>query len=241
MTKAIIKLTREVAQAVRHLDFAAPVDCTYYPLDYARKPHELYLQRYAAAPKEVLFLGMNPGPFGMAQTGVPFGEVASVRDWLGIKAEVDQPRVVHPKRPIQGFACTRSEVSGRRLWGWAQDQFGTPERFFAWAFVHNFCPLVFMDEKGANLTPDKLGREQTAELFEICDQYLRDVVALLKPTTVIGVGNFAATRATKALGKEGPRICTIPHPSPASPVANRGWAQAAQAALDRAGVKLGNG
>ena len=36
--------------------------------------------------KRVVFLGMNPGPFGMAQVGVPFGEVAAVRDWLRIDA-----------------------------------------------------------------------------------------------------------------------------------------------------------
>ena len=40
-----------------------------------------------AAPgrKEAVFLGMNPGLWGMAQTGVPFGTVSLVRDWMGIE------------------------------------------------------------------------------------------------------------------------------------------------------------
>jgi single-strand selective monofunctional uracil DNA glycosylase len=63
----------------------------------------------------------------MAQTGVPFGEVGLVRDFLGIEAKVDQPARVHPKRPIEGFACMRSEVSGRRVWGWVQDRFGSAD------------------------------------------------------------------------------------------------------------------
>ncbi len=60
---------------------------------------------------------MNPGPWGMVQSGVPFGEVAAVRDWMKIKSSAKQPKSVHPKRPIEGLSCKRSEVSGRRLWG----------------------------------------------------------------------------------------------------------------------------
>ena len=124
---------------------------------YARAPHEQYLRRYGdARPSRVLLMGMNPGPFGMAQTGVPFGDVRMVRDFLGIEAPVARPPREHPARPITGFACARSEVSGTRLWGWARDRFGTAERFFERFFVVNYCPLVFMEESGRNRTPDKL-------------------------------------------------------------------------------------
>ena len=103
----------------------------------------------------VVALGMNPGPFGMAQTGVPFGEVAVARDWLGVAAPVTKPAREHPKRPVEGFACARSEVSGARLWGAVRAHWKTPARFFAEAFVLNYCPLVFMTTSGRNLTPDK--------------------------------------------------------------------------------------
>ena len=117
------------------MQFPPPVAFVYNPLNYAAAPHEAYLARYASGKKEALFVGMNPGPFGMAQTGVPFGDVAMVRDWLGVRGEVRAPTQAHPKRPITGFACTRSEVSGTRLWGWARDRFGTPGQFFARFFV----------------------------------------------------------------------------------------------------------
>src|SRR5688572_32536315 len=104
---------------------------------------------------------MNPGPFGMAQTGVPFGDVAMVRDWLGIVAAVAKPRDEHPKRPVLGFECQRSEVSGARLWGWARARFGTPQRFFERFFVANYCPLAFMESSGANRTRSE---EHTSEL-----------------------------------------------------------------------------
>jgi len=120
------KATSELCSALEPLAFGAPVTHVYNPLAYARAPHDAYLARYGATPKRVVYLGMNPGPFGMAQTGVPFGEVALVRDWLGIQAAVDKPVPEHPKRPIEGFACVRSEVSGARLWGALKQRYGTP-------------------------------------------------------------------------------------------------------------------
>ena len=131
----LVRTARRLGREVGELEFAEPVTHVYNPLDYAWKPHRLYLESYGASPKEVIFVGMNPGPWGMAQTGVPFGEIGMVRDWLGVEAEVVRPAREHPKRPVDGFGCKRSEVSGRRLWGWARDRFGTPAAFFARFFT----------------------------------------------------------------------------------------------------------
>ena len=231
-----LALSAELSQAVDALRFAPPVAYVYNPLAYARAPGEAYLRRYARRGAELLFLGMNPGPFGMAQTGVPFGEVRIVREWLGIEAPVGKPPREHPARPVQGFACARSEVSGSRLWGWARERFGAPERFFARAFVWNYCPLVFLEESGRNRTPDKLPLAERRRLFGLCDEALRGLVAWLQPRLVVGVGRFAEERAREALGGEGPRVATILHPSPASPAANRGWARQAEAQLEELGV-----
>jgi len=232
-------VSRRLGRRVGALSFAAPVTHVYNPLVYARDNHELYLDRFGAGPKEVLFLGMNPGPFGMAQTGVPFGEVAGVRDWLGIDGPVGAPVRPHPKRPVDGLACPRSEVSGRRLWGWARDRFGTPERFFARFFVHNYCPLLFLEESGRNRTPDKLPRAERAPLFTACDEALRATVDALRPARVVGIGAFAAGRARAVLDREhDPEVGTVLHPSPASPRANRGWAEAAEAELAAQGITL---
>ena len=223
------------------LRFDAAVQAVYNPLVYAASPHKKYLELAGAAPKKVIFLGMNPGPWGMAQTGVPFGEVAVVRDWLGIQADVGKPAREHPKRPIQGFACIRSEVSGRRLWGLFRERFENAAAFFRDHFVANYCPLVFMDENGANITPDKLPALQAAPLFEACDRALADTIRTLNPDWVIGVGGFAKKRidrlkTSENLDRTPFSAAQILHPSPASPRANAGWSGEVTRTLVELGV-----
>lgn len=228
---SLVQVSRRLSERVSELSFAAPVAYVYNPLEYARAPHEAYLKRYGKSPKRALLLGMNPGPFGMAQTGVPFGDVAMVREFLGVTGVVGKPVREHPKRPITGFECARSEVSGTRLWGFAHGYFQTAEKFFERFFVVNYCPLVFMDEGGRNLTPDKLPKAEQERLFDACDGALRDIVKLLKPELLIGVGAFAEGRARRACPDFKGTIGTILHPSPASPKANRGWAAIAEREL----------
>jgi single-strand selective monofunctional uracil DNA glycosylase len=234
----LVDIARQLRSGVSALEFGPPVAHVYNPLDYAWDLHVRYLRRYGGGPKTVVLLGMNPGPWGMAQTGVPFGEVAAVRDWLEIDGEVGRPTDEHPKRRIQGLACRRSEVSGRRLWGWAARNFGSPDHFFASFFVANFCPLQFLEASGRNLIPEKLTANDRSRLFEICDEALRRTVDALEPRLVVGVGVFAETRARLVLGDDGPRVGRILHPSPASPAANRGWAEAASRQLRDLGVEL---
>jgi single-strand selective monofunctional uracil DNA glycosylase len=236
MSAELITSARELRAAVHALKFPKPAAYVYNPLEYAWAAHAEYLRKFGGGRKRVLFLGMNPGPFGMAQTGVPFGEVAAVRDWLGICAPVGKPPREHPKKPVTGFACHRSEVSGRRLWGFFAATFGRPEIFFADHFVLNYCPLAFFDDAGRNLTPDKLPAGPAAKLFAACDAHLRRVVELLKPEWLVGVGDFAARRAEMIFPEGAPRMGKILHPSPASPAANRGWAPAAERQLRALGV-----
>jgi single-strand selective monofunctional uracil DNA glycosylase len=219
--------------------FGGAVTHVYNPLEYARAPYAKYVEKYADSPKKVLFFGMNPGPYGMTQTGVPFGEIHHVRDWLGIEAPVARPPHEHPKRPVVGFACTRSEVSGARLWGMWKSLYETPARFFSWGLVVNYCPLVFMDEGGRNVTPDKLAPKERLALYGPCDAHLRKVVATLAPTWVVGVGKFAEGRAREALATANVNFASMPHPSPANPNANRDWAGMARAQLEAQNVPLG--
>ena len=232
----LLAISDDLVRELKALSFAPPVTHVYSPLEYARASYAEYLRRYGQAPREVLLLGMNPGPFGMAQTGVPFGDVDLVRGWLGIEAPVGKPPREHPERPVLGFACPRGEVSGQRLWGWARERFGTPERFFARFFVANYCPLAFMEESGANVTPDKLREAERTPLLAVCDRALRRTVEYFQPRYVLGVGAFAEARARVALKGLDVRLGKIPHPSPASPAANRGWAEAAEKALGGHGL-----
>jgi single-strand selective monofunctional uracil DNA glycosylase len=237
--KQLVEITETLRDDCDRLRFAPPVAAVYNPLGYAAASHRLYLEKWGSSPRRFLLLGMNPGPFGMAQTGVPFGEVSRVRDFLRVQAAVGKPAIEHPARPIQGFDCPKSEVSGSRLWGWVEDRFQTPDRFFAEFFVINWCPLAFMEASGANRTPDKLPKVEREPLYEACDRALAQMVTLFDPEWVIGVGGFALERARKALPSTPARkLGSIPHPSPASPAANRGWAEAAEKAFAELGIKL---
>ena len=231
----IVSVARTLSRRAGALSFAPPVTHVYNPLEYAWAPHRAYLARYGAGSPAALMLGMNPGPFGMAQTGVPFGDVELARGWLGIRGKVARPKVEHPKRPVAGFDCPRGEVSGRRLWGWARSRFGEPARFFERFFVWNYCPLCFMEESGRNRTPDKLPAAERGPLYEACDEALARVVRALGTRRVIGIGRFAADRARAALG-DAAVVSAAPHPSPASPLANRGWAEAFERSLGDAGL-----
>jgi single-strand selective monofunctional uracil DNA glycosylase len=246
-SEQLLNIARQLSDAVGAMAFAPPVSHVYNPLDYAWAAHAEYLRRYGAGSKRVVFLGMNPGPFGMVQTGVPFGEVVAVRDWMGIdedfmntdpagrKIRPAASLVQNPKRPIEGFACTRSEVSGRRLWGLFAQRFGNAEGFFAEHFVANYCPLAFFDG-GRNLTPDKLPASEQGPLLAACDEHLRQLVALQQPEWLIGVGAWAEARAREALPGVELKFGRVLHPSPASPAANRGWAEAATKQLLAQGV-----
>lgn len=236
MTQDLIKISRKLSRQVDKLSFAAPVTHVYNPLSYARAPHETYLELYGAPAKKIIFLGMNPGPWGMAQTGVPFGDTTMARDFLKIAGTVKHPKHEHPKRIIQGLDCTRSEVSGTRLWGWVKESWTTPKRFFARHYIANYCPLSFMEEGGRNRTPDKLPANEREPLYAICDDALRATVRVLKPEWVIGVGKFAETRARIALDGVDINITSLLHPSPANPQANKGWAIKATTRLQELGL-----
>ena len=232
------KITDDLVADLAGLTFGLPTAYVYNPLVYARPSWDLYCEKYGQGRPEALLWGMNPGPFGMSQSGVPFGEVNYARDWLGLEAPVGKPPREHSKRPVEGFACRRSEVSGARLWGWAKDSFGTPEAFFSRFFIANYCPLVFMEESGRNRTPDKLPASEREPLFAACDRAMLRTIEHFQPRLVIGVGKFAEDRLRAALA--GTRrevvIGRVPHPSPASPLANGGWSDLMTKALGDLGL-----
>jgi single-strand selective monofunctional uracil DNA glycosylase len=234
LKEIIDRLVRDLEQ----LEFGPPISHVYNPMVYARVPYALYAARYGRPPKEVLLVGMNPGPWGMAQTGVPFGEVRAVKEWLGIEGPVGQPPKIHPRRAVDGFACKRSEVSGKRLWGWVQKRFKTPERFFSRFFVANYCPLLFIEEDGRNRTPDRLRGREKEPLLAVCDRALRKTVEYLKPSLVVGVGRFSAERCRQSLYGMKVRVGGITHPSPANPKANRNWEKVIERELKALGLRI---
>lgn len=233
---SVVAAAAKLRDACDSLD--VPVAHVYNPLAYAWEPHARYAEAFGSAKKRAVFVGMNPGPWGMGQTGVPFGDVQWVRDWMGVTGAVTQPAKRHPKRPVTGFACTRREPSGNRLYGWAAERYQTAERFFSAFYIVNYCPLLFFDSEGKNLTPPQIGARAMQAVDQACDAHLGAVLQALQPLFVIGVGQYAEERAKAVVAQRGlaMKVGRVLHPSPASPIANRGWAVQAEAQLVEMGV-----
>ncbi len=195
------------------------VDWIYNPLDYAWTPHEEWIRRFSGNGATTLLVGMNPG-HGMGNTGVPFGCPEQVRDFLGITdLEVKQPDPVHPKRTVYGLNCPKPEVSGRRIWSFLSQHYSTPEKVSEDIYIVNHCPLWMFNDAGQNITPDKLTGKAANKLKLICDEHLLTVVAEMQIERVIGVGRYAQKQASKLFDEI--EVDWVPHPSPASPFANR--------------------
>lgn len=243
LTQALQASAKSLIETLSTLTFSREVVAmTYCATDYTWEVHAAYLEKIATSWKEggTLLLGINPGPWGMAQTGVPFGEIAAVRDWMKLSGRIGKPRFEHPKRPILGWDCPRSEVSGRRLWGLFSQQYLRAEDCFTRYAVMNFCPLVWMGERGNNLTPDKIPTAQRMPVEDACQRHLAEVIHLLNPHSLIGVGAYAKKKIEQVVKDSFDKvpflIGQILHPSPASPAANRGWEQQAIKQLEALGL-----
>lgn len=226
---ALLRIARQLGRQLGEREWQTPSH-VYNPLQYAWDGQREYLARYGTKPGRVLLLGMNPGPWGMAQTGVPFGSVPAVRDWFGLTPRLGKhlPEQ-HPKYPILGMACHRDEGSGDRVWGWARDRVGTPEDFFARFFVWNYCPLLFIG-RNRNLIPSQLKAAERTALAEHCDDALIRILEALQPVAAVGIGRYAEEQLRRITGERVP-VTYLPHPSPANPTANRRWPEMAEEAL----------
>lgn len=237
----LVEAAEELRDALRPLlSEPAPQPAAHLlcPLDYAFDNYCSYITRHARAPIEALMVGMNPGPWGMGQTGVPFGDPGLVRSFLGIRGAVDRPAQEHPRCPVLGLASPRAEVSGQRLWGSIESCFEKPRHFFERFFVANYCPLLFLNERGANVTPDKLPKQWMEPVLFACDAHITRLTEILEPRQVLGIGVWSTKRLKLALTDHMPAEAfgTVLHPSPASPAANRGWLPAALQQLAALGV-----
>jgi single-strand selective monofunctional uracil DNA glycosylase len=234
----LFHITDDLIEQLSSFTVSPPVTHVYNPLVYARRPYDLYLQKFGSSPKEVLLLGMNPGPWGMVQTGIPFGTIHHVRDWLNIEGPVQQPVFPHPKRPVSGFSCHRKEISGDRICGWLRKTFKHPTDFFDRFFIANYCPLAFFEHNGRNRTPDRLSAADKKRLFSGCDLALQRTVTYFNPSFVVGIGRFAEKRINHSLAEFNLKTGFIPHPSPANPAANRQWEKLAQENLKNLGIAM---
>ena len=223
LSRAAAGLRDDAEDLARRMESEGVADCVYNPLMYAWDIHEEFIRVSGGRGAKTILMGMNPGPHGMGQMGVPFAATSVVRDLLGISGiDVRKPAISHPKRPVNGLAHPKEEVSGTRLWGLLQDRYGGADQIFQNVFIVNHCPLMILHgPRGTNVTPNNVSGLVVRDLLERCDQHLMEVVMALGAEQVIGIGKYAEKRANLALGEMGIRVRTCWHPSPASPLANR--------------------
>ncbi|KAF7991960.1 hypothetical protein HCN44_010761 [Aphidius gifuensis] len=198
------------------LNYNNPIDYIYCPIIYAKTVHFNYLNKYCRDKKNIMILGMNPGPWGMSQTGVPFGEINIVIDWLKINGHIDKPKRQHEQRQVDGFSCKRSEISGRKFWSLFKKLSNNPDTFFRHCFLRNFF-------KPTIIIIIIAGPEQK-KLQEFCDQALIEVIKILDVKVIIGVGRFSEQRAKKVVktAKLSTKVLWMIHPSPRATI-GKNW------------------
>ncbi len=263
------RLKQRTAELSEELDAigAPPGIVVYNPLAYARPAHEAYLDLFRG-PRRIVIAGMNPGPWGMVQTGVPFGNVGHARQIVTLRSIlpetpldhlVSTPSLALASRPVLGYRCVRDEVSGRRLWEGLCPLWAPPEeeaqaldlipgynrsrdllrRMLGEVFVMNLCPLAFFEDgpRATNVTPDKLPtawRDRFVGDSSPCHSYFSHILDTFRPEVVLVMGDWVERTVRRWSGEA--RLVRLPHPSPANPAANRGWAAAAQRILREAGL-----
>ena len=223
LIEAAASLRDDVEEIALEIIAEGSAECIYNPLRYAWDVHEEYLRRSGGHGAKAILMGMNPGPHGMGQMGIPFAATTVVRELIGIQGiEVNQPVNPHPNRPVNGLSHPKEEVSGTRLWNALSERYGSAGCIFEKVFVLNHCPLmIFSGPRATNITPDNIAGPSVKRLIERCDEHLREVVRILGIESVVGVGKYAERRARESLASMGVSVTSCWHPSPASPLANR--------------------
>ncbi|KAK6639299.1 hypothetical protein RUM43_007571 [Polyplax serrata] len=224
----LLAIEHQMCSELNNLKFTPPIDYVYNPLLYAKDLHENFIKKYFEnCSKKILFLGMNPGPWGMCQTGIVFGDKDHVKEWLKLCGQVNKPKKEHPRKKITGLDCSRKEISGKKFWGFFRKLCQTPEQFFQHSFVYNLCCLAFVDTSGKNITPPEIKDIQVRNrLLNICNETFVKIIKEFKFEIVIGVGKFAEKNAITELRRNGlsnVKVLSIPHPSPRSAKIFRVW------------------
>ena len=138
---------RDDSQSIaRRMVSEGVADLVYNPLDYAWEVHKEFILRTGGSGSKCVLLGMNPGPHGMGQMGIPFAATSVVRDLIGITGiSVEKPEVIHPKRPVNGLEHPKEEVSGTRLWGVLEHRYGGIDKISQEVYIVNHCPLMILN------------------------------------------------------------------------------------------------
>ena len=72
LIKSAIRLKEDVEKFADKMILERSVEAIYNPLSYAWNPHKAFIELGGGGGAKTLLLGMNPGPHGMGQMGIPF-------------------------------------------------------------------------------------------------------------------------------------------------------------------------
>lgn len=231
LTDTLLGFSKTLVQSLQKIDIGQFTNdiIMYNVLDYAWDAWEQYITQYAKGTAHTLVLGINPGPHGMVQTGIPFGNISTVQHYLNIQPNIQHDKISpHPRRPVLGLTYTREEPSGKLLWGTIQEMYPNPNDFFSDFFVLNYCPLAFFsnDEKASNLTPDKLPKIYQSHIEILCSKHLAQYLVGFQITRILAVGKYTQQIAGKVLEgggldilmpKQKIEVQYLTHPSPLNP------------------------
>jgi len=190
------------------------------PLEYLWLQYGYYTSCYHNQYPRAMIIGMNPGPKGMSQTGIPFGSPNIIPSILPNKSLFNEIRdnegspVSSPHRRITGPSNTTVEVSGNRLWSALIKRYGDFKSITSEIFVDNICPLLFLCGKNGskNLTPDKLTPSPAKIiLIRLCTERLQKIYQCLgEPSNIVALGRWSHKFLEKMFPKV--RVTYILHP-----------------------------
>jgi single-strand selective monofunctional uracil DNA glycosylase len=212
------------------------------PSRYGERWHAPFRRLYPPRARPLLVFGLNPGPYGMAQTGIPFTDLKRLAQGLPrLAAELARSgeRLSLPglaPSSLQPFLTRTFESSSVRVHRFLRLAHGSAERAFREVVFVNPCPLLFIDRAlGENRTPADLPRALRAGVDEARVEVVSVAVARLRARGAIVLGRDAAAALSVPLrARLGERaVVEWEHPARAVPDI---WARGLLAALRRRGL-----
>ena len=222
------------------------------PGRYGERWHRRFRETYPPGPNPVLLLGLNPGPYGMGQTGIPFTDIRRLESdlpELAARLRTDGESIGLPglAPPDLRRRLDRTfESSSIRVYRFLRLAGGSAGAGWRRVVAANPCPMLFM-EGTVNRTPADLRRalrkrggrlERVTARLEECDQLrrecAREAVRVLEPRGVILLGRNIqeALAGDPSLGAVPGGVLAWEHPARAVPDA---WAGGLVRAVRRRG------
>jgi len=192
------------------------------PALYALDIYQEYLTKFPPEPGAILALGLNPGPYGMAQTGIPFTDCRTASGALGMEMTI-------PGKAPDDLISRLKKANGKWRGTYERSSLGM-YRFLilAWGdiktayrnwFVGNPCPLLFLDPERWNVTPADPRLRRMKEVGELRQRAVIGFSEILNPRGIVCFGKDVAKAVGEvAIRQVGPdRVVFYEHPARAVP------------------------